>query len=95
MLMLIIRKGEKRLEKKIRRSKRREAILKLLSENIGGLTTKQIITKLDPDKGIYNEDGTVNRQSSAYKSWSRTLLALLDMGAITKVTQETVWKKAP
>ena len=85
------------MEKKYRKSKRRDRILELLSklEYADGLTIKGIITALEPDTKIYDESGKLDRMSSEYKSWSRTLLSMGDMGLLTKVQYETVWKKAP
>ena len=78
-----------------RKSKRRDRILELLSyrTNANGLTIKVIITTLEPDTKVYDADGKLDRKSSEYKSWSRTLLAMRDMGLITKTFPENVWKK--
>ena len=91
--MRIKNKGEEIL--KYRKSKRRDRILELLSDpkNANGLTIKKIITKLEPDTTIYDKAGKLDRKSSEYKSWSRTLLAMGSMGLITKISQETVWVK--
>ena len=85
--------------KKSRRSKRRERILELLSEPglIDGLTIKEIITALEPETKIYDEHGKLDRKSTQYKSWSRTLLGMRDAGILTRIKRlhETVYVKAP
>ena len=67
-------------------------------ENKDGLTTKDIILKIDPETTVYDNEGKLDRKSTQYKSWSRTLLSMVAMKLLTKSslkTHETVWKKAP
>lgn len=78
-----------------RLSKRMASILALLSEHVDGLTKEQIVTTLDPDTKIYDEDGKVNRHSTQYASWSRTILKLVKQGSIIQLTTKTIYKKAP
>jgi hypothetical protein len=94
-LTLSFFKGETNLKKKHRLSKRMKKILELLSkpEHVDGLTREQIITAIEPDANIY-VDGKVNRGSSDYGSWARTILKMVEIGEIIQVTTKTVYKKA-
>ena len=85
--------------KRYRKSNRRDRILELLSkpEYADGLTTKMIILALEPNTKIYDENGKLNRKSSEYKSWSRTLGSMIICDMLTSTKQkshETVWKKS-
>ena len=80
-----------------RQSKRISQILDLLAEKADWMLTQEIITTLDSDKKVYIE-GKLNRKSTTYKSWIRTLSNMAKRGAILRktdsTTRETMWKTA-